>query len=153
MVLSVNLTLSECIKSATAKRLGLENNPTAEHLDNLVAIAQNVFQPLREHFGVPIAVTSGYRSKELNKAIKGSKHSQHCKGQALDLDAHVFQRITNKLIYEYIKDNLEFDQLIWEFGTDEEPDWVHVSFRKDGGNRKATLRARRQGGKTTYEHI
>ena len=97
MVLSVNLTLSECTKSATAKRLGLDNNPTAEHLDNLVAIAQNVFQPLREHFGVPIAVTSGYRSKELNTAIKGSKHSQHCKGQALDLDAHVFQRITKQI--------------------------------------------------------
>ena len=101
----------------------------------------------------PIAVTSGYRSRELNDAIGGSSRSQHCYGEALDLDADVYGVITNKDIFHYIQDNLNFDQLIWEFGTDEEPAWVHVSYRRNGGNRKAVLKAIKKDGRTMYQHI
>ena len=153
MHLSKNLLLAEVTKSATAIRRGIANEPTIEHLENLRAIAQKVFQPIREEFMCPIAVTSGYRSKELNDAIGGSSRSQHCHGEALDLDADVYGVITNADIFHYIQDNLMFDQLIWEFGTDENPDWVHVSYRKNGGNRKAVLKATRSNGKTVYQHI
>ena len=150
MKLSENLTLKEAIKSSTAIRLGIDNEPKIEHLENLKAIAQNVFQPIRKHFGVPIAVTSGYRSEALNSAIKGSSRSQHCKGEALDLDADVFGGVSNKQIFEYILDHIEYDQLIWEFGSDQDPDWVHVSYKKEG-NRGQILRAVRKNNKTRYE--
>jgi hypothetical protein len=148
--LSANLSLKEVTKSATAIRHGIDNNPTPEHYENLVAIAKNVFQPVREHFGVSIAVSSGYRSEGLNKRIGGSTRSQHCHGQALDLDADVYGKITNADIFNYIKDHLDYDQLIWEFGDDANPNWVHVSYKKDGGNRKKNTRAVKQNGKTAY---
>ena len=148
--LSANLSLKEVTKSATAIKHGIDNSPTEAHYENLVAIAQNVFQPIREHFGVPIAVTSGYRSIDLNKRIGGSSKSQHCHGQALDLDADVFGKITNKDIFQYIKKNLDYDQLIWEFGDDADPNWVHVSYRKEGGNRKKNTRAIKVDGRTKY---
>ena len=148
--LSANLTLAEVTKSATAIRHGIDNLPSQEHYDNLKAIANKIFQPIREHFKCPIAVTSGYRSPALNAKIGGSKTSQHCNGEALDLDADVFGKITNKQIFDYIKTNLDFDQLIWEFGTKDNPDWVHVSYKKDGGNRKNTLRATKVNGKANY---
>lgn len=151
MKLSKNLSLSEVIKSNTAIKHGIDNTPHGEHLDNLFAIAQNVFQPVRDHFGVSIAVTSGYRSEALNRRIGGSATSQHCKGEALDLDADVFGGVTNQQMYEFIRDHLEFDQLIHEFGEESDPDWVHVSFKKNGGNRKQLLRAERVGGKTQYK--
>lgn len=151
MKLSDNLTLKEAIKSSTAIRLGIDNEPTIEHLENLKAIAQNVFQPIRKHFGVPIAVTSGYRSEALNAAIKGSSRSQHCKGEALDLDADVFGGVSNREIFEYILDHIDYDQLIWEFGDNDNPDWVHVSYKKDGKNRGQVLRAVRNNGKVSYE--
>lgn len=149
MKLSKNLYLSEVIKSNTAIRLGIDNNPTAEHLENLKEIANNIFQPLRDYFDEPIGVSSGYRSIALNKAIGGSKTSQHSKGEALDLDADIFGGIANSEIFDFIKDNLDFDQMIWEFGTDKEPNWVHVSYKK-GKNRKQILKAVKENGKTKY---
>lgn len=143
MQLSKNLSLKEATKSNTASRLGIKNEPEQWEINNLRAVAENVFQPLRDHFGVPIGVSSGYRSKKLNKAIGGSKYSQHMIGEALDLDADIYGRITNADIFNYIKDNLEWDQMIWEFGDDEEPNWVHVSYKEAGRNRKQIKRAYR----------
>lgn len=141
MQLSKNLSLKEAIKSNTASRLGIKNEPEQWEINNLRAVAENVFQPLRDHFGVPIGVSSGYRSKQLNKAIGGSKYSQHMIGEALDLDADIYGRITNADIFNYIKNNLEWDQMIWEFGDNEEPNWVHVSYKEAGRNRKQIKRA------------
>ena len=153
MQLSENLTLAEVVKSNTAKRLGIDNTPTAEHLHNLKLVAQNIFQPIREHFKKPINVSSGYRSKALNDATPGSSTtSQHCSGEALDLDQDSMNTgITNKMVFDYIKNNLDFDQLIWEFGTDTNPDWVHVSYESNGRQRKQILKAIRVNGKTTYK--
>lgn len=150
MKLSENLTLAEVVKSQTATRLGLSNVPTIEHMENLKAVAKRIFQPIRDHFGKPIAITSGYRSKVLNAAIGGSLRSQHSLGQALDLDADVFGDLTNADIFYFVKDNLEYDQLIWEFGNNEQPDWVHVSYKKEGNNRYQNLKAVRVNGKTKY---
>lgn len=150
MKLSRNLTLKEATKSITAKRLGIENEPEAWEVKNLIVIAEEVFQKVRDHFDVPIAVTSGYRSKKLNEAIGGSKYSQHVKGMALDLDADVYGGVTNADIFFYIKECLDFDQLIWEYGTDSEPDWIHVSYIRANENRKRCLRAVREDGVTTY---
>ena len=136
----MNLSLSEVLVSQTAKRLQISNEPTNEHLNSLKDIAKNIFQPLRDGLGYPIYVSSGYRSEALNKAIKGSsKTSQHMKGQALDLDADVYKGVTNKDIFLYIRDNLDFDQLIWEYGTVNNPSWVHVSF-VEGNNRCKIMR-------------
>jgi len=150
MKLSKNLTLKEAIKSNTAIRLGIDNTPEQWEINNLRAVAENVFQPVRDHFGVPIAVSSGYRSKRLNKAIGGSKYSQHVIGEALDLDADVYGKVTNAEIFNYIKNNLEWDQMIWEFGDDEEPNWVHVSYKESGFNRKQIKRARRDEKNRIY---
>lgn len=151
MNLSANLTLEEVIKSNTATRKGIDNNPTDEHLENLKAIAKHVFQPMRDKLGA-ITVSSGYRSEALNKAIGGSKTSQHSKGEALDLDNDFKEgRATNKEIFDFIRENLGFDQLIWEFGTDENPDWVHVSYKANGTNRKQILKAIKKGKTTKYE--
>jgi len=142
MNISEHLTLKEVTKSNTATRHGIDNTPTDEHLANLKAVAENVFEPLRKDWGKPIGISSGYRSAALNTAIKGSATSQHCKGQALDIDADMFDNgITNAQIFNYIKDILDFDQLIWEFGTDDEPNWVHVSFVTNRANRKKLTRA------------
>ena len=123
--------------------------PTEEHLANMKKLAENVFQPIRDHFNVPIHISSGYRSLELNKAIKGAKTSQHVLGQAVDIDMDGTE-ITNKQVFDYIKKNLEFDQLIWEFGTDNNPAWVHVSFNSKGRQRKQILKATKKNGKTVY---
>jgi len=147
MIITKNLTLQELINSNTAKAKGIDNSPTNEHLRNLIEIANNIFQPLRDGIGKPITISSGYRSEKLNKAVGGSKTSQHNKGQALDLVATT--GFTNKDIFDYIKKNLEFDQMIWEFGTDKNPDWVHVSYNK-GKNRKQVLKAIKKDGKTLY---
>ena len=154
MKLSKNLSLAEVTKSTTASRLGINNTPDDWTIENLRAVAESIFQPLRDSFGVPIFVSSGYRSAELNKAIGGSKRSQHVQGRALDLDADVFGSCTNAQIFDYIRKNLEFDQLIWEFGTEDNPDWVHVSFVRDGVNRGRCLKACRDDkGKVFYEVI
>ena len=148
MILSKNLSLAEVMKSATAIKHGIANEPNSQHLTNLKAVATNIFQPCRDYFGKPLAVTSGYRSPELNDLIGGSKRSQHSKGEALDLDAQVYGGFTNAELFHYIKDNLDFDQLIWEFGTTEEPDWIHCSYTTN--NRGEVLRAYRHNGKTRY---
>jgi len=142
MKISAHLSLKEVVKSNTATRHRIDNSPTSEHLSNLMSVAENVFEPLREFWGKPIGISSGYRSDALNKAVKGSKTSQHCKGEALDIDADIFNNgITNAQIFNWIKDNLDFDQIIWEFGTDDEPDWVHVSYVTHRANRKKLTRA------------
>jgi zinc D-Ala-D-Ala carboxypeptidase len=159
MKISNHLSLLEVSKSNTASRKGIDNTPHGEHLNNLISTAQNIFEPIRNHFGAPIFVSSGYRSEELNKAIGGAHKiikgeyvatSQHCKGQALDLDNDAVEYPTNKQIFDYIKDNLNFDQLIWEFGTEENPSWVHVSYKDEVNNRGQVLKAVKQGGKTVY---
>lgn len=150
MQLSKNLSLAEMIRSESAKRKGISNMPTEEHLANMKKLAANVFQPIREHFNIPIHISSGYRSSALNKAIKGSsKTSQHSLGQALDLDMDG-TKITNKQIFDFIKYNLDYDQLIFEFGTDSNPAWVHVSFNPNGKQRKQILKATKKNGKTVY---
>ncbi|MEL0118177.1 MAG: D-Ala-D-Ala carboxypeptidase family metallohydrolase [Opitutae bacterium] len=154
MKLSKNLSLAEVTRSKTAKRLGIDNTPDEWATENLRQIAINVFQPLRDAFGCPIYVSSGYRGPELNRAIGGAKRSQHMEGRALDLDADVFGRCTNAEIFNWIKKNVEFDQLVWEFGDEDNPDWVHVSFVYDGNNRKRCLKAGRDDkGQTYYEII
>jgi|GEM_PF-217167 len=149
--ISKHISYKEATHSNTATRRGIKNVPTEKHLTAMKALAKNVFEPVRVHFDKPIRVNSFFRSSALNKAIGGSTTSQHCKGEAIDMDAT--KGFTNKQIYNYIKNNLEYDQLIWEFGTDKEPDWVHVSYRADGKNRKQQLRASRKGRKTVYEVI
>ena len=149
MQLSKNLSLAEVMRSETAKRKGVSNMPTEAHIENFKLLAEKVFQPIREHFAVPIHISSGYRSAALNKAIGGSATSQHCTGEAIDIDMDG-TAITNAAIFNYIKDNLEFDQLIWEFGTDTNPDWVHVSYESTGKQRKQILKAVKKGGATSY---
>lgn len=153
MKLSNNLSLKEVIKSNTATKYGIDNNPTAEHLKALKNIAVNGFQPLREGLGMPIFVSSGYRSQALNDRIGGSSTSQHSKGEALDVDADVYGIITNKEIFDYIYANIDFDQLIWEYGNDKEPDWVHFSMKLKGKNRKEVLKVKKVKGKSVYSHF
>ena len=158
MQLSKNLVLAEVIISETAKRRGISNMPTEEHIENFKVLAEKIFQPVREHFKKPIYISSGYRSAALNKAIGGAHKvvngqyipsSQHCTGEAIDIDMDG-TAITNAQVFKYIKDNLEFDQLIWEFGTDSNPDWVHVSYESKGKQRKQILKAVKKGGATSY---
>ena len=150
MQLSKNLSLAEMVRSESAKRMGLTNMPTDLHLASMKKLANNIFQPIREHFNVPIHISSGYRSEELNKKMKGaSKTSQHCKGEAMDIDMDG-TAVSNAKIFHWIKDNLVFDQLIWEFGTDKNPDWVHVSYNANGSQRKQVLKAIKKNGKTSY---
>ena len=150
MNLSKNLTLAEVIRSESAKRNGIDNTPTAKHLENLKVIANNVFQPIREHFKTPIVISSGYRSDKLNRLVPGtSLTSQHSTGEALDIDMDG-TKIKNSQIFNYIKDNLEFDQLIWELGDVINPAWVHVSYKAEGKQRKQVLRAIKKNGDVKY---
>jgi hypothetical protein len=152
MKLSEHLDLSEVTRSDSAKRKGISNEPTPEHLENFKKLAENIFEPIRKHFGVPIYLSSGYRSKALNAAIGGSATSQHCTGEAIDIDMDGSANgVTNKMVFDYIKANLNFDQLIFEFGTKDAPDWVHVSYESTGKQRKQVLRAVKAGGKTSYQ--
>jgi hypothetical protein len=153
MKISQHLNLSELTRSDSAKRHGIDNTPTAEHLENFKLLAEKVFEPIRAHFGVPIHISSGYRSEALNKFIKGSASSQHCKGEAIDIDMDGSSSgVTNKMVFDFIVANLDWDQIIWEFGTDFNPDWVHVSYTK-GKNRKQKLKAVRTNGKTSYLNL
>jgi hypothetical protein len=151
MQISKHLSLAEVSRSETAKRRGINNTPSGAHLENFKKLAENIFEPIREHFAVPIHISSGYRSKELNTAIGGSLTSQHCQGEAIDIDMDGSPSgVSNADVFKYIKDNLNFDQLIWEFGTDKNPDWVHVSYESTGKQRKQILKAVKSGGKTSY---
>ena len=152
MKISDNISYKESVKSNTATRLGIKNIPGEYELTNMTAVAHNIFEPLREWVDGPIMINSFYRSKELNSAIGGSERSQHCEGRAIDLD-DTFGHKTNAEMFNYIKDNLNFDQLIWEFGTNENPDWVHVSYVSEEQNRNRCLRAERINGKTQYREI
>jgi zinc D-Ala-D-Ala carboxypeptidase len=143
--LSEHLELSEVIRSESAKRNGISNMPTPDHIENFKILATKVFEPIREHFGVPIRISSGYRSAELNKCIGGSATSQHSTGEAIDIDQDG-TTITNKQVFDYIKDNLSFDQLINEFNYA----WVHVSYKANGKQRGETLEAYKVGPVTKY---
>jgi hypothetical protein len=145
--ISKHITLKEATYSATGEAKKIDNTPTAEHLENMKLLAEKVFEPVREWYGKPIKINSFYRGKALNAAIPNSSStSQHSFGQAMDMDT----TSDNKKIFDYIKDNLDWDQLIFEGGTDANPDWVHVSYKKSG-NRKQVLRMRKVNGKSVYE--
>ena len=153
MKLSKYVSLAEVTRSDTAKRKGIDNSPTAEHLENLKVISEEVFDKVREYFGVPIFISSGYRYAALNKAIGGSSTSDHNLGKALDLDQDGHGNgVRNIDVLNYIINNLEFDQVIAEFRrADGDFDWVHVGYRK-GANRNQVLEAYRDAnGKTKYK--
>ena len=152
MRISKNISYAEATKSQTATRKGIDNTPNDDQLENMRLWADNIFEPVREFVGSPVAITSFFRSVELNKAIGGSSRSQHCKGQAGDIDCDVFEGKTNAEVFLFVREVLDFDQLIWEFGTDLNPDWVHVSYNKHG-NRKQVLKAKRVNGKVEYIEI
>jgi len=153
MKLSKNLSLAEFTRSQTAKRKGLDNTPDGDHLEAAKLLAENIFQPIRKHFKKAIFISSGYRSDALNKAIGGSTTSQHSKGEAIDIDMDGHPGPSNTEVFEYIKDNLQFDQLIWEFGNDEKPDWVHVSYNANGTQRGQILKAKRNSARRTYYEL
>lgn len=151
--ISLNVTYAEAVKSSSAIRLGIANVPDAEALENMQRVAEQIFERLRYEVcgNKPLAVTSFFRSQEVNRAIGGAVTSQHCRGEAMDLDADVFGNGTNRAIFDFIRDRLAFDKLIWEFGDDTHPDWVHVSLCAEG-NRQQVLRSfRGKDGKTVYE--
>jgi zinc D-Ala-D-Ala carboxypeptidase len=153
MKISDHITYAEAIHSQTAKRKGIDNTPNPNQIEAMKLLAEKVFEPLREWVGGPIKVNSFFRSPELNTAIGGSKTSQHCKGQAIDID-DVYGYKTNSEMYHWIKENLSFDQMIWEFGTDTQPNWVHVSYVSEENNRNRCLKAYKDDmGRTKYKTI
>jgi len=147
--ISKNVSYKEGVYSITANRLGLINKPDEVQLANRKTIAEKVFQPLREWVGKPIKINSFFRSPKLNKAIGGSSKSQHCHGQAIDID-DTFGHKSNADMFTYVKEILDFDQMIWEFGDDKNPDWVHISYVSPSANRNRCLKAYRKDGKTKY---
>lgn len=149
MKLSDNFYLSEFVKSELAVRKGIDNSPSSEVTANLKLLAEEVLQPVRDHFNKPVTINSGYRSKALNEAIGGSSSSQHVKGEAADFE---IIGMDNKDLANWIKDNLEFDQLILEFYEDEDLNsgWVHCSYSASK-NRKSVLTAKKVDGKTVYK--
>ena len=152
MKLTENFSLNELTKSQTAERKGIDNTPSTEHQENLKSLCEMILQPIRDHFGQVVSVSSGYRSPELCVAIGSSTQSQHAKGQASDFE--IFG-ISNKELAVYIDQNLDYDQLILEYWKGEdEPNsgWVHCSFNTQG-NRKQYLRAYKENGSTKYEPI
>src|SRR6056300_316129 len=147
--ISNHVSYKEGTHSNTATRKNIDNIPNDYQLANMNAVALNIFEPLREWVGGPIKINSFFRSPDLNTAIGGSFKSQHCEGRAIDID-DTFGYKTNVEMYNYIKENLNFDQLIWEFGNDTNPDWVHVSYVSEDQNRKRCLKAERKNGKAVY---
>ena len=154
---SDNITFKEATKSRKAIALGIDNLPDEDQLANMILVAENVFQPLREHYGWAIGITSFFRADLVNKAVGGATYSKHKRGQAIDIDADVYEQtfedaceFTNKMIFDWIVANCEFDTIIWEYGTDEEPAWVHVTY-VEGNNRKRKLQVTRdKNGKAHY---
>ena len=147
-MISKHISNKEGVYSRTALRRGIDNTPTKDHKKNMVELAENIFEPLRMYVGGPIKINSFYRSPELNKAIGGSSKSQHCNGQAIDID-DTFGRMTNAEMFRFVKDHLDFDQMIWEFGDDKNPNWVHVSY-VGKENRNRCLKAYKEKSKTKY---
>ena len=148
-MISKHISYKEGVYSNTATRRGIDNTPDDDQLSNMELVAEEVFEPLRSYVGGPIKINSFFRCPELNTAIGGSHKSQHCKGQAIDID-DTFGRVTNAEVYHFIKDKLNFDQLIWEFGDDDNPSWIHVSYVSSEDNRNRCLKAYRDKGKTKY---
>jgi len=151
-MISKHISYKEATHSNTALRRNLDNTPNDEQLKCMEEIAENLFEPLREWVGGPIKINSFFRSPELNTAIGGSKTSQHCKGQAMDID-DTFGKATNAEMYHWIKDNLDFDQMIWEFGDDDNPNWIHISYVSSDKNRNRCLLAYKENKKTKYKVI
>jgi len=149
--LSTNFSLSELTKSQTAERKGIDNTPSPEHKRNLKSLCTRVLQPVRDHFNRVVSVSSGYRSEELCLAIGSKTTSQHAKGQAADFEIY---GLSNGELATWIKENLDYDQLILEYWTPENPNngWIHCSYNSEG-NRKQYLRAYKNEGKTKYEQI
>ena len=153
MQLTEHFTLAEMTVSPTAKRLGLSNTPTPEHIENMRYCCEKILEPVRKHFGRPVQINSSYRSPLVNKAVGGSKTSQHVNGQAIDFE---IPGIDNKVVADWIGDNLEFDQVILEFYTsgDKNSGWVHASIKKEGGNRKVRMIASKsKAGGTVYTTV
>ena len=152
MKLTENFSLNELTKSQTAERKGIDNTPSTEHQENLKSLCEMILQPIRDHFGQVVSVSSGYRSQELCVAIGSSTQSQHAKGQASDFE--IFG-VSNKELADWIDENLDYDQLILEYWKGEdEPNsgWVHCSYT-NGNNRKQYLRAYKENGSTKYEPV
>ena len=151
MKLSNNFSLNELTKSQTAERKGIDNTPSGDHQENLKKLCENVLQPVRDHFGKVVTISSGYRSPELCTAIGSKITSQHAKGQAADFE--IFG-VSNKTLADYIDSELHYDQLILEYWKESDPNsgWVHCSF-SEGQNRKQYLRAYKEDGKTKYEPV
>ena len=148
-MISEHISYKEGVYSITATRLGVENIPNDEQLNNMELLAEKVFEPIREWVGGPIKVNSFFRGLKLNTAIGGAKSSQHMKGQAIDID-DTFGLATNAEMYHWIKENLDFDQLIWEFGDDDNPNWLHVSYVAKEDNRNRCLKAYKEQGRSKY---
>ena len=150
MRISKHISYREATHSATAKRRGLDNTPNQEQLENMYKVAEFIFEPLRLFVGGPIKINSFFRSGDVNKAVGGTSRSQHCKGQAIDID-DVFAHKTNAEMFQYVRENLDFDQMIWEFGSNNNPSWLHISYVSKAENRNRILRAVKRDGKTKYE--
>ena len=152
-MISKHISYKEGTNSVTAIRRGIDNTPNDKQLDNMVLLAEKVFEPLRVWVGGPIKINSFFRCPQLNKAIGGSTKSQHCHGQAIDID-DTYGKVANSEMYNYIKNNLDFDQMIWEFGDDDNPAWVHVSYVSEDENRRRWLKAfKDKNNKTVYSII
>ena len=152
MKISDHITYAEAIHSNTAKRKGIDNTPNEVQVLSMKLLADTIFEPLRKFVGGPIKVNSFFRSIALNEAIGGAASSQHCKGQAIDID-DVYGRKSNAEMYKWIQENLDYDQMIWEFGTDTQPNWIHVSYVSKEENRNKCLKAYKEHGKTKYKVI
>ena len=150
-MISKHISYHEGTYSQTGVRRDLDNTPDDDQLKRMEEVAKNLFEPLREWVGGPIKINSFFRGEPVNTAIGGSRKSQHMKGQAIDID-DTFGHKTNAEMYHYVKDNLDFDQLIWEFGTDKNPNWLHISWVSHRPNRKKLTVAKKVNGRTKYIH-
>ena len=152
MKISDHITYAEAIHSTTAKRKQIDNTPNQTQVDAMKLLADKIFEPLRKWVGGPIKVNSFFRSVALNEKIGGVASSQHCKGQAIDID-DVYGYKSNAEMYKWVKENLDFDQMIWEFGTDMQPNWIHMSYVSEEENRNKCLKAYKEDRKTKYKII
>tara|TARA_R100001463_G_scaffold87864_2_gene142510 strand:- start:930 stop:1391 length:462 start_codon:yes stop_codon:yes gene_type:complete len=150
-MISKHVSYHEGTYSRTGERRDLDNTPNEDQLKCMKEVAENLFEPLREWVGGPVKINSFFRGEPVNTAIGGSTRSQHMKGQAIDID-DTFGHKTNAEMYRYIKDNLDFDQMIWEFGSDENPNWLHISWVSHRPNRKKLTIAKKVNGRTRYVH-
>jgi len=150
--ISKHITYAEAIHSNTAKRKQIDNTPNQAQVDAMRLLAEKIFEPLRKVVGGPIKVNSFFRSVALNEAIGGVASSQHCKGQAIDID-DVYGYKTNAEMYKWIQENLDYDQMIWEFGTDMQPNWIHISYVSQEENRNRCLKAYKEDRRTKYKVI